>query len=115
LRRNKKKKYYSTLMENSENIGKDIWRVAKEVLFNRPNSCATFPTTSLQVEGRDVASNDIPDVLNEYYTTIVDEMLTGRETPTKQDTDAYLRKLPQAPDELILYPVTSGKILKYVR
>ena len=90
-------------MENSENIGKDIWRVAKEVLFNRPSSCATFPT-SLQVEGRDVASNDIPDVFNENYTTIVDEMLTGRETPTKQDTDAYLRNLPQAPDELILYP-----------
>ena len=79
MKRRKRKAYYSNILEKTDNISKDIWKVAKEVLYNKCKTKASHESVmNIYVNGVEAAAEETPGVFNNYFTSVVGQMLVGK-------------------------------------
>jgi len=115
MKRRKRKAYYSNILEKTDNISKDIWKVAKEVLYNKCKTKASHESVmNIYVYGVEAAAEETPGVFNNYFTSVVGQMLVGKKNSSEKDVNDYVDFLPKIYDNFYLEPTTEEEIEAYI-
>ncbi|KAK3929447.1 RNA-directed DNA polymerase from mobile element jockey [Frankliniella fusca] len=100
LKRKKKEEYYSKKITESDNIAKNIWKVAKEVLHNQ------------ETQNESYKGEKTPDEFNNQFINTVNGLLDKEKRKVKPKAVPSKIKPQQA--SFRLYKTTTEEISKYI-
>lgn len=113
MRRKKRSTYYADKLGKGQDLNKNIWKVAKELLSNSP--LGRNNSIKLTLDGKQCETEEIPSVFNNYFSQVVPKLMEKRGHVQQAEPDETLINLRQTERSTPFHPTTTDEIKLYIK